>query len=384
MAAQPSTGNLSEDDAVTAAKAEPGREFGFLGVPSRIFWMAVIAFGVADLTWCAVVLANFWPFEAAWNPIAKAGQAFNTAAASLGPEDGWAFLGVLATLVVAVQVAAFANQQARDGIAYERAYRFTGAAMLTGAAALLAIPAFGIAFAGTKPGIYVAMLGAIAGITFFAADGASVVVQRDRRSEIMADLRQRLRRHSGPVHVGEAARERPVRTALTGLAVAAVWGVGSAWACLILTAAVGVALGYHVGFGSWWPAFQSIGSLALVLTVIGATASITLLAMKSRAGWASRSSSYTLAGVTLALGLWAVGFIAVGGVASRQPWWAVVLAALAVALPFGLPFAALGSPSKNRWTVAGGVQSATESLRRMSLGRLLRRHRYLTELFDRA
>ncbi|MFE4949571.1 hypothetical protein ACFQ9V_05625 [Leifsonia sp. NPDC056665] len=114
------TRQVGEAVSETHSPVRTAREYGLYGVWSRVGWMVFISAVVADFVWVAALTVSVFPIGLGWNPNALASQTIRDLLARIEPGDAWAFLGVFAAIVVAIQVAASTNQQARNPIADAR------------------------------------------------------------------------------------------------------------------------------------------------------------------------------------------------------------------------------------------------------------------------
>lgn len=353
------------------------RAYGLYGVGSRFGVMVVIALVVADLVWVGFIATSFWPFNGGSNPIDRAGQHIVDFLHPVKPEDAWAFLGVFAAIVVAIQVAASANQQSRGSIADDRASRFTVAALMTGAGSLLAGICFAIAFGAHYPSRLVLILVADLGIAFFAADGASIVLRQDRRHE----LKQAIREQSRTPEALAYRSGNPWATLARNVTVLALWPAVIALLSLAAVGAVAAANGGSITSMNWWPVFLSLILLALTMAGLGIAV--------TAAVWASNGSTtglkvswVALAGALFAVACWAVGNIVAAGLRDELPWWATVCVALAVALPFVGPSFALTRMRWPAWTSAGSLVQARSAVARLRLASNLRSLARLNRIFS--
>ncbi|HWD63420.1 MAG TPA: hypothetical protein VG369_13040 [Humibacter sp.] len=139
--------------------------------------------------------------------------------------DAWAFLGILAALVVAMQIAVWSDRQSDDAITRVRYRRFVGAAVLTGAAAIISWLIFLKSFGANHPGEFLIVTLAVVGIVLFAADGASLVLRVDRRAELRSGAREGIRRIESSLRQEYLNLRRPALVLVGCVVACGTWAI---------------------------------------------------------------------------------------------------------------------------------------------------------------
>jgi hypothetical protein len=255
--------------------------------------------------------------------------------------DAWAFLGILAALVVAMQIAVWSDRQSDDAITRVRYRRFVGAAVLTGAAAIISWLIFLKSFGANHPGEFLIVTLAVVGIVLFAADGASLVLRVDRRAELRSGAREGIRRIESSLRQEYLNLRRPALV-LVGCVVAC-----GTWAILISVATLSAfyigALwaGEHAARQNWGPLIADVIAISISFFAWGVFAvALIWAARRTESPWVRVITRIAVA-ILLLLPLAATLSMVGSGIASDQPAWVIVLTGIYVLVPCGLPMLAL-------------------------------------------
>ena len=296
--------------------------------------MLLLAVVLADFIWLAAVVTALPASSGKWDPIGQAAQRIDELVSTIKPDDAWAFLAVFATIVVAIQVAGSTNQQRRNTVADLRAARFTFAALATGAITLLAGVSFILSFAPTEPGKVTLMIAAVCAVTFFAADGASLVLRADRRTEVLENIRERIRSDRGL----RRSDRQAVRVVARSVLALAVWSLTASWVSVaaVLLAASAIA---GASLGANWGFLLPMSVLALTMTGLASLFVFgTWAAMRAQPG--QRAPYIAVAGICAAIAVWSLASLLVGVLQARQSGWATAVLAAAVVVPLCVPLTA--------------------------------------------
>jgi hypothetical protein len=363
------------------------RRFGTRGVPTRILLILTAAFVLIEILMVITTLAG---------PPHEGRKRLSELAHTIGVGDAWSFLGVFAAFVVAIQVAAWGNQQAGDRLAQMRSSRFTVAAILTGSIIAASWVLFTIAFNTEATGQYLLLTAASGGIVFFAADGASIVLRQDRRKLLRAETRQTIRATCAVFRREFIGMTYPVAALTLCVTSFAGWCVLFSAGALTALAAAPVWGKEQVTFGLLTAAYSVMASV-LVFIVASALACVACwLVWLSRRGtgpqhrllnrdigWLAAAAALTLI-VLVSCVYFFVAFMLDGA-----PWWAAASLFLIFALPAAIPFTALmapehPSPRKHWWTPRGSVRVGMAAVLRSYVASHMRDVRELTLVFDDA
>jgi hypothetical protein len=291
--------------------------------------------------------------------------------------DAWSFVGVFAAFVVAIQVTAWGNQQAADRIARSRSSRYTVAAVFTGSVTVACWALFTIAFNTEATGEYLLLTSAVAGIVFFAADGASIVLRQDRREILRAEVRQTIGEASSVLYAEFVRLRYPVPVALACTAAFTVWGVLISAGGLTALALVDIGNGQDVNAHDWASAYVPLATL-LAFLVAGSLGSVacwlTWLSRRRRGhvgpGSPNSRAGYLLAAITLAVMVAAASlYFPISAAVQGLPWTAVIGVLFAVAGPSAIPFLALiegkrATRKRNWWSPRGSVRMGAAAVAR--------------------
>ncbi|WP_157498459.1 hypothetical protein [Leifsonia sp. Leaf336] len=203
------------DDNTSALSSTPQttRVFIVTGLMSGLWRVAVATTALLYLVglWLAISIQPF-------------GAKVPAAVSTIDLSDAWGFLTVLSALTIAAQVSASSNHQQRDSFARRRAPRFNNLAAATGAVAIVGWIFLFARFQGTEPGALALITVSTAGIVFFAADAATMIVRADQRDSL--EIRQwRRLRWNVPVVRRELKRavKFPAGYLLGCVLIAALW-----------------------------------------------------------------------------------------------------------------------------------------------------------------
>lgn len=359
------------------------RRFGIRGIPTRILLMLAVAFALVETLVLVTGLAG---------PLNEGRERLSKLAHTISIGDAWAFLGVVAAFVVAIQLTAWGNQQAGDRLAHSRSSRFTIAAVLTGSITAASWVLFTIAFNTEATGKYLLLTAAAAGIIFFAADGASIVLRQDRRGSLRAESRQAIRATCVVLRREFLGMKSPAAVLIVCIVAFTVWCLlFSAGAFALLTAAP-VWGGKPVTLTIFAATYSVIASLLifLVASSVGSAASwLVWVSGRRRTGRPPLAEiGWLLAAVLFAIVVVvSCVYLFVAFMLDGAPWWAAAIMFLIFTLPAAIPFTALttagrASPRTHWWTPRGSVRIGFAAVMRAYIVSHLQDVRELSIVFD--
>lgn len=338
--------------------------------PERVFVVTGLGGGLARVAFAGVVLLEvFGIFLVLLGPSAAAPARLHHAVTSIGLGDAWGFVSVLAALTIAAQVSASGNQQQGGLRAMRRGPRFTYLAAATGGVALIGWIVLALRFRVSEPGPLALLTIALAGIVFFAADAATVVLSADMRDRI-EDKRNLRLRWAGRILGPELYKSKLAGSALVACVTSLLGWCGVIALIATATVAIGASSdGENYPLSEWTAAFFQFW-LVLVIVAAFTIPLLIVLVFALRYGGRKYRRLIRIGAFLAVLAFAALPYSLVdGGIREGRPYAALdatfAASVLAVMLFVVSPAIRVTLRSLRWWTPRGAVRLGAASVLRL-------------------